>query len=46
MANTIRVMLVDDHAVVRVGFRMLLSASADIEVIAEADSGELAYQRY
>jgi two-component system invasion response regulator UvrY len=39
-------MLVDDHAVVRVGFRMLLSASADIEVIAEADSGELAYQRY
>jgi two-component system invasion response regulator UvrY len=46
MTNTIRVMLVDDHAVVRVGFRMLLSASADIEVIAEADSGELAYQRY
>jgi len=46
MAKKIRVMLVDDHAVVRVGFRMLLSASADIEVIAEADSGELAYQRY
>jgi two-component system invasion response regulator UvrY len=46
MARKIRVMLVDDHAVVRVGFRMLLSASADIEVIAEADSGELAYQRY
>ncbi|MET0226099.1 MAG: response regulator transcription factor [Dokdonella sp.] len=46
MTSTIRVMLVDDHAVVRVGFRMLLSASADIEVIAEADSGELAYQRY
>lgn len=42
----IRVMLVDDHAVVRVGFRMLLSASSDIEVVAEADSGELAYQRY
>lgn len=42
----IRVMLVDDHAVVRVGFRMLLSASPDIEVAAEADSGELAYQRY
>jgi len=42
----IRVMLVDDHAVVRVGFRMLLSASSDIVVAAEADSGELAYQRY
>ncbi|HEY0181125.1 MAG TPA: response regulator transcription factor [Dokdonella sp.] len=46
MSPKIRVMLVDDHAVVRVGFRMLLGASADIEVAAEADSGELAYQRY
>ena len=46
MLAKIRVMLVDDHAVVRVGFRMLLSASSDIEVVAEADSGELAYQRY
>jgi len=42
----IRVMLVDDHAVVRVGFRMLLDASPDIEVVDEADSGEAAYQRY
>lgn len=42
----IRVMLVDDHAVVRVGFRMLLNASGDIEVVDEADSGEAAYQRY
>lgn len=47
MANPkIRVMLVDDHAVVRVGFRMLLSASGDVEIAAEADSGELAYQTY
>jgi two-component system, NarL family, invasion response regulator UvrY len=46
LSKKIRVMLVDDHAVVRVGFRMLLSASADIEVTAEADSGELAYQQY
>jgi two-component system invasion response regulator UvrY len=42
----IRIMLVDDHAVVRVGFRMLLNATADIEVVDEADSGEAAYQRY
>ncbi|MBO9663509.1 response regulator transcription factor [Dokdonella sp.] len=42
----IRVMLVDDHAVVRVGFRMLLAASGDVEVVFEADSGELAYQNY
>ena len=38
----IRVMLVDDHAVVRVGFRMLLAASPDINVVAEADTGEQA----
>lgn len=42
----IRVMLVDDHAVVRVGFRMLLSVSPNIEVVAEAESGESAYQQY
>jgi two-component system invasion response regulator UvrY len=41
-----RVMLVDDHAVVRVGFRMLLQAAADIQVVAEADSGEAACQKY
>ena len=39
-------MLVDDHAVVRVGFRMLLSVSPQIEVVGEADSGEAAYQQY
>jgi two-component system invasion response regulator UvrY len=39
----IRVMLVDDHAVVRVGFRMLLQAApAGIEIVAEAESGEQA----
>jgi two-component system invasion response regulator UvrY len=42
----IRVMLVDDHAVVRTGFRLLLQSSKDIEVVAEAESGELACQRY
>jgi two-component system, NarL family, invasion response regulator UvrY len=37
----IRLMLVDDHTIVRVGFRMLLQAAAtDIEVVAEADNGE------
>ncbi|HVT32884.1 MAG TPA: response regulator transcription factor [Rhodanobacteraceae bacterium] len=42
----IRVMLVDDHAVVRVGFRMLLSLNPEIEVVGEADNGEQAYHRY
>ncbi len=42
----IKVLLVDDHAVVRVGYRMLLEDSADIEIVAEADSGELACKRF
>ena len=46
MMEKIRFMLVDDHAVVRVGFRMLINASNDMEVVDEADSGEAAYQRY
>jgi two-component system, NarL family, invasion response regulator UvrY len=39
-------MLVDDHAVVRMGFKLLLQASSDIQVVAEADSGEAACQMY
>jgi len=41
-AGTIRVMLVDDQAVVRAGFRVLLEQVADIEVVAEASSGSSA----
>lgn len=41
----IRVMLADDHAVVRMGFRLLLDASPDIRVVAEAESGEEAVRR-
>jgi len=42
----IRVMLVDDHAVVRMGFCMLLQATDDMEVAAEVGSGEEAFRRY
>jgi two-component system, NarL family, invasion response regulator UvrY len=42
----IRVLLVDDHAVVRTGFRLLLQAHGEIAVIGEADSGESACQLY
>ena len=42
----IKVMLVDDHAVVRMGFRLLLDDSQDIEVIGEAESGEEAVRRF
>jgi two-component system invasion response regulator UvrY len=38
--GTIGVMLVDDHAVVRMGFRLLLDGSRDITVLGEAESGE------
>ena len=44
MKTPINVMLVDDHAVVRFGFRMLLDATQDIRVVAEAESAEVAYQ--
>jgi two-component system invasion response regulator UvrY len=42
----IRVLLVDDHAVVRMGFRLLLQSVAEMSVVAEADSGEAACQLY
>jgi two-component system, NarL family, invasion response regulator UvrY len=38
----IRVFLLDDHALVRSGMRMMLSAETDIEVIGEAQTGEIA----
>ncbi len=36
---TIRVLLVDDHAVVRTGLHMLLGQEEDIEIVGEAGSG-------
>ncbi len=42
----IRVLLVDDHELVRTGFRLLLAEPDDIEVVAEAGSGEKAYELY
>ena len=36
---SIRVLIVDDHAVVRAGLRLLLAAQADIEPVGEAGSG-------
>jgi len=41
-----RVMLVDDHAVVRMGFRLLLEGTTDLKVVAEAESGEDAVRMY
>lgn len=41
----VRVMLVDDHAVVRAGLRLLINGQADMEVVAEADNGGEALRR-
>ncbi|TAN49685.1 MAG: response regulator transcription factor [Methylococcaceae bacterium] len=46
MPPTIRIMLVDDHAVVRAGYRVLLSQADNLVVVAEAESGEQACQYY
>jgi DNA-binding NarL/FixJ family response regulator len=39
MSKKIRILLADDHAVVRQGFRMILGAQADMEIIGEAGNG-------
>lgn len=39
-SRPIRVLLVDDHAVMRAGFRMILEAQDDIEVAGEAANGQ------
>jgi two-component system, NarL family, invasion response regulator UvrY len=46
MKSPITVMLVDDHAVVRAGYRMLLTQSESIDVLCEAETGEEACQLY
>jgi DNA-binding NarL/FixJ family response regulator len=39
MMKPIRILLADDHALVRAGFRMLLEALPEVEIVAEAASG-------
>jgi two-component system invasion response regulator UvrY len=41
-----RVLLVDDHAVVRMGFRLLLQSNPDLTIVGEAESGEAACLLY
>jgi two-component system, NarL family, response regulator NreC len=37
---TIRVLIVDDHAIVRAGMKMLLASDPDIEIVGEGETGE------
>ena len=40
MAEKIRLVLIDDHEMVRAGFRMLLGAQPDMQIVGEAETGE------
>ena len=44
--SKIRVMLTDDHAVMRTGIARLLERSENITIVGEADSGEQGYQMF
>lgn len=43
--SLIKVLLAEDHTIVRKGIRSLLDGEADIEVVAEADNGRAAIER-
>lgn len=46
MEQSIKVMLTDDHAVVRSGLGRLLEQNEGIQIVGEAESGEQAYQTF
>jgi two-component system response regulator NreC len=45
MANEIRLLLADDHAVVRSGLRLLLESQPEMKIVGEAENGAEAIQR-
>lgn len=45
-SSKLKILLVDDHAVVRAGYRTLLDDVAGLEIIGEADNGELAVRMF
>src|SRR5260370_39522141 len=42
--GTVRLLIADDHAVVRQGLRMFLALDPDLEIVGEATTGEEAIQ--
>ncbi|UCG55512.1 MAG: response regulator transcription factor [Dehalococcoidia bacterium] len=46
MNNTVKILLVDDHAVLRAGLKTLLNSQPDMVVIAEADNGNEALRQF
>lgn len=46
MTDTIRLLLVDDHAIVREGYRRLLERRADLKIVAEAENAAEGYRLF
>ncbi|MBV0931803.1 response regulator [Marinobacterium weihaiense] len=46
MSKKIRILLVDDHSIVRAGFQHMLLKEADMEIVAEAENGSQAVELY
>ncbi len=44
--SNLNVLLVDDHSVVRMGFKMLIDSEKDMQVIAEAETGEEGIKKF
>jgi len=44
-ARTLRILLADDHVIVRHGLKLLIDGQPDMTVIAEVSDGEAAVQR-
>lgn len=44
ITKPITILLIDDHPVVRTGYRRLLESNSDMLVVGEADNGESGYQ--
>ena len=45
MKNTIKLLIVDDHAIVRIGLTSLFESESDIEVVGQAVNGEDAVRK-
>ena len=41
--GTIRIVLIDDHTLVRTGLRLIIDKQQDMEIVAEADDGETGF---
>ncbi len=45
MTNKLRILIVDDHQIIRDGLKGLINAEADMEVVGEAGDGQMAWQQ-